>query len=799
MRIFALTLIILILLAGMALAQNDPIGETDTVSIAPMTISPGQEFSVSINLWNDEELGAVTLPFSYPVDKLDFMEIDFTGGRIEYLSTKPVTVDEAAGTILVGGIVITENFIQPGDGSLFNIKFKAKDDLTTGEIIHLDTTFIPPSNSLFFFDHTGAVTIRPVFNNGGFTVSAENKQPFFTPIPDIYIAEGDSLYIDVQVTDPDGDSVIIVNPIHPYNSEFTDNGDGTGRFAWMPDHIGPLSADMSPFYFVFWTSDGAASNYVRVKINVINVNRAPQINAPENIEAEAGDSLGINVSAFDPDFENTTWDISGLPAGATFNFENPGLINWNSDFADSGHYTITLTAYDPFGMADTATIEIELLPVTLFSMRIDTVTSFSGRLVTLNVYLKNKIPVNEFNTLIRIDPSVLSVFSIDRTNTRCKDFGVFSYKIGDNLIDGNIRISGRADGAAPIGEGEGILFRLTMRISSDLNFVGHQIPVNFIQLFSTDNLLVLEDGTRVYASSINLFNGHVLISADGDIMLGDINLNSIAYEISDAVYFSNFFISSTQYPLNELQVANSDINRDGNAPSVADLVVLIKILTGEADPLALKPVESMASADIEIIRDETGLFLSFNSPVDIGGVLVRFTGKDIEDLDVINMTDMDMMGARVKETASYLLLSYESKSIPAGEQSVLKISDNSDLEIEIAGIELSDVSGNIIPTRKVETEALPTEFDLLQNYPNPFNPTTEIKFNLESPSWVTLTVFNILGQEVIRLADREYAAGQHSVTWNSTNASGEAVASGIYLYRIKADEKSASRKMVLLK
>jgi hypothetical protein len=95
--------------------------------------------------------------------------------------------------------------------------------------------------------------------------------------------------------------------------------------------------------------------------------------------------------------------------------------------------------------------------------------------------------------------------------------------------------------------------------------------------------------------------------------------------------------------------------------------------------------------------------------------------------------------------------------------------------------------------------ALPGRFALHQNSPNPFNPATEIRFDLESPARVTLRVFNILGQEVIRLADREFPAGSHSVIWEGTDGSGRAVASGVYLYRIEAGGQSASRKMVLMK
>ncbi len=801
MKIFTLTSILLIFLTGIICAQNDPILETDTVSIPPMVIGPGQEFSIKVDLWNDEELGAVTLPFHYPTDKLDYIEVVFAGHRIDYISTKPVTVDETAGTILIGGVVIFEEFIQPGLGTICEIRFKAADDLVPDEIITIDTGFIAPASNLLLSNSTGTVNFTPAFVAGQLTVGAENRQPYFTPIPDVYIAEGDSLYIDVEVTDPDGDSLVIVNPIHPYNSEFTDNGDGTGVFAWAPDFIGPLSADLSPFYFVFWATDGDASSYIRVRVNIINVNRAPEINAPTIVEAEAGDSLGIHISTFDPDFESTVWDVSGLPSGASFDGENPGLISWASEFADSGQYQITLIATDPYGLADTAFIDIELFPVTLFSLRIDTLTSFSGRTVDIDVFLKNKLNISNFSLLLRIDPSVLTVQSISNAGGRCEHFDDFNYTTSENGVTGLIRINSDAGAADPIFEGEGSLFTLTIQISPDLNFVGQQVPMSFHHLFSHDNILILDNGTTVYQSEINTFNGYILIGGSGDRFTGDVNLNGIAYEISDAVYLSNFYINPVAYPLNEQQVINSDVNFDGFAPSIADLVVLIAIITGEMDPLGLstKPATSAAEADIELIRNENGLFVSFDSPVDIGGAVVRFTGDDVDLLNPTNLTEMDLSTDIHKDISTCLLISYEGKSISASAPEVIKLSDDANLSVELFDVELADTYGAIIETRKTGSGSLPESFELFQNYPNPFNPTTEIEFNLSVSAHVSLTVFNILGQEVIRLADKEYPAGQHSVTWNSEDRFGNAVASGIYLYRIKAGDISASRKMVLLK
>jgi hypothetical protein len=87
----------------------------------------------------------------------------------------------------------------------------------------------------------------------------------------------------------------------------------------------------------------------------------------------------------------------------------------------------------------------------------------------------------------------------------------------------------------------------------------------------------------------------------------------------------------------------------------------------------------------------------------------------------------------------------------------------------------------------------------ITSYPNPFNPVTTISFALESESHVKMDVFNITGQLVSTLVDQHLEAGQHSVIWDSKDNSGQTVSSGIYFYRVQADEFSQTQKMVLLK
>ena len=94
---------------------------------------------------------------------------------------------------------------------------------------------------------------------------------------------------------------------------------------------------------------------------------------------------------------------------------------------------------------------------------------------------------------------------------------------------------------------------------------------------------------------------------------------------------------------------------------------------------------------------------------------------------------------------------------------------------------------------------IPEGYALEQNYPNPFNPTTVISFQLPVSSEVTLAIYNANGQLVKKLVAGEMNAGRHALVWDATNDRGARVASGVYLYVLKAGEFTAQRKLVLMK
>lgn len=94
---------------------------------------------------------------------------------------------------------------------------------------------------------------------------------------------------------------------------------------------------------------------------------------------------------------------------------------------------------------------------------------------------------------------------------------------------------------------------------------------------------------------------------------------------------------------------------------------------------------------------------------------------------------------------------------------------------------------------------LPDRFALHQNYPNPFNPATTIAYNLKADSRVVLNVYNVLGQEVRSLVNARQTAGKKEIVWDGRNNIGQAVSSGVYIYRIEAGNFVQSRKMMFLK
>ena len=94
---------------------------------------------------------------------------------------------------------------------------------------------------------------------------------------------------------------------------------------------------------------------------------------------------------------------------------------------------------------------------------------------------------------------------------------------------------------------------------------------------------------------------------------------------------------------------------------------------------------------------------------------------------------------------------------------------------------------------------IPDRFSLSQNYPNPFNPLTKLDYTLPKRSRVVVSIYNVLGKEIVNLINDEQEYGYHSVSWSGTDNQGRPVSSGVYFAQMRSEGFHQTKKMLLLK
>ncbi len=782
--------------------------QDDIVYIDSVQAGPGQDVPVRFYMKNSQPLSSLSLPITYDPQILTLKSISFSDSRGEYLDNKlttPADVADANGHFMVGFMVMFEDAIPVGDGLVFTALFNISDKVSGNVITTIDSLFFPPGGELLFVEAGSSGLIYPEFTAGKVVVtSSPNQSPAIASNPSQYIFEGDSLNLAITAADPDDDPIVLVCTEKPLGAVFVDNGDGTAALRWQTDYIGPNSSDGSPLSIRLWASDGDLSAEAEVLVNVINRNRKPVIEAAETVEAESGEELNLPVSAYDPDFEPVEWEVLNLPSGAVFDYNNPGLLNWSTALIDTGNYELVFIASDPQGYSDTAEVVIHLTPTAIYSLTLDTLRAFPGNTVECHLTLDNKAEVGSFNLLFQYDPSVLTALNVTTLNTRAQDFEYFNVTLDDNQAPGLIRAVGIADNGGSTEDlaiGDGPILTSLFRISSNINYSGMNVPVRFrfIDALFEDNTLTDALGNRIEQAEISYYDGWVNVLSLGEVRIGDINLNRIAYEIGDAIYLTNHFINPVLYPLNPLQYANSDVNFDGVGGTIGDLVTLINIIVNGISGGKLSGEEGLV-AGVYTEASASGSRIICRSDFEVGGVLLTLdVGEDFSLEQMENLSDDMTIDARLDGSRLRVLIySLDGASLEAGEISLFGIGGYGDATIISASI--SDAQGQMAEVNLGRNAgSLPQGFTLYQNYPNPFNPDTRIDFDLPQSSKTALAVFNVLGRKVRTLIDGQLPAGSHTVVWDGRQDDGNPVASGIYLYRLETQTGTLTRKMMLLK
>ncbi len=518
-------------------------------------------------------------------------------------------------------------------------------------------------------------------------------------------------------------------------------------------------------------------------------------------------------------------------------------VNECHDTATSVYsYTVT---YDPCDSA-CMIISLEETPCVNIGSVVPVRISISSR----------KVPIGGFDLLIEYDVSAFTFVSASLGGA-VSGWEYFTYRLdpfgscGGSCASGFVRFVALADannGAShPSADQfvpDGAIVSTTFRVTANATFEGMVYPLSFywydcgdngVSTVTGDTLLVdrsifnpemtlwdefddvlfpessRPDGvgapdTCIQGSKatplrcIEFHNGLIcIIDSDSIDARGDLNLNGTANEIADAVLYTNYFLRGLSVFTISVaaQKAASDVNNDGRMLSVGDLVYLLRILTGDAEPIP-KLAPYAEQADFTLQESGGVSTLKVDGPTQIGGLYLQIKASNASAGEIIrdaSLADMDVQMATDGDQTNIVMYSYRKGAvIPAGSNTLLTIPGS----CEIVHLEASDYYGNMLNSRVTTKSALPSEFAVGQNYPNPFNPTTTIGFSLPVPASWTLSVINVSGQ-VVRQYSGTAGAGSVNVTWDGTDQDGRTVATGVYFYRLDAGSFSETKKMVLMK
>lgn len=368
-----------------------------------------------------------------------------------------------------------------------------------------------------------------------------------------------------------------------------------------------------------------------------------------------------------------------------------------------------------------------------------------------------------------------------------------------------------------------LLYCLIVDVSP--NWSGHEVMFNFHTKNCTDNTLASSDGYTVWGPDtlsapwetcperpydlrvIRLLGGAGI--GIPNVLIGDINLNGIPYEVGDAIVFINYLVHGPSVLIDPAQqTAASDVNKDGYPWTIADLVMLINIINGYEEPLPKAHAGSVSSVNVSLPEINTGdipVYASSNIPLGGAYFIFKYDNKDIEigtPALAERSQGMTMVSHAKNGELRVLLYSLKGNVINEGDGILFIVPAVGKGKLTLETVEFSDALGNLLEVQSYDhatTAQLPTVFSLAQNYPNPFNAETAISFALPKTSEVSLRIFNIAGQVVRTLVDQWMEAGHYKIYWNGSDNYGREVSSGVYYYEIIAADFKATKKMVMMK
>jgi len=264
---------------------------------------------------------------------------------------------------------------------------------------------------------------------------------------------------------------------------------------------------------------------------------------------------------------------------------------------------------------------------------------------------------------------------------------------------------------------------------------------------------------------------------------GDAN-GDLSVDVLDVVAIVHYILAENPQPF---VFDAADMNGDGTI-NILDLIGVINRILGKGTNFQRPqstPQIVIRSNQLELARGENiaGLEIHLRTSTKMSAVTSALSGFEVSSAD-----------RHGRETV--LVYSLKGRTLRAPVK-ILQFAPGTTVDTVLA----CDTQGRALPVELIDgtVAAVPQKFVLEANYPNPFNPSTTIRFGLPKAAHVTVEIYNLLGQRVRKIDLGKMVPGYHQIVWDGRTEKGNLCSSGVYLFRLKAGNYSAARKMMLLR
>ncbi len=286
-----------------------------------------------------------------------------------------------------------------------------------------------------------------------------------------------------------------------------------------------------------------------------------------------------------------------------------------------------------------------------------------------------------------------------------------------------------------------------------------------LRMTSIPDMFIKENSSANFLAAINDYFSDV---DENDAFLDDISINSNG-DVSAQIASDSLYLSSYNFVgFDTMFVSVAD-----DSGLIARDTIIVEVINQNTPPYVAEAIP-----DTVLNIDSQNVFFR-----KLNNVFADLDANDVP-LDSFYISTVGIVSAVLNDDSLYLsangIVGLDTLIVTAVDDSNAVFSDT--FFVEVLNITaLKDLT-------------IPEKFSLQQNYPNPFNPITIINYQLSKSSYVELTIYNLLGQKVATLVDKQQAVGKHNVKWDAAG-----FASGIYYYIIDTGEYRQMKKMVLLK